>query len=167
MTHVFRLYAAVLFMVTAASSLLPAQSFTRMDETTTNTAYFFYARPGDPTIQVWVWGVQAPGLYEIRSDVNVGQVLTMAGGPPLQTREQRMRVNSILKVYRGGVGERALIYDARLEDVLARADYPPLQDGDVLVLETLTRRLLSWRDVVQVAAAASTLVLLVDRIRMW
>ncbi|APF19841.1 polysaccharide biosynthesis/export family protein [Caldithrix abyssi] len=43
---------------------------------------YYYAKPGDITITVSLWGfVQKPGLYEVASSTNLIELLSLAGGP--------------------------------------------------------------------------------------
>lgn len=55
--------SALLFLLLAASfQPVQAQEFGRAGELETNSAYFFYGRPGEATIQVNVLGVRQSGL---------------------------------------------------------------------------------------------------------
>jgi protein involved in polysaccharide export with SLBB domain len=159
-----------------------AQGFGRVEETNSNVAYFYHARPGQATVQISVWGtIPRPGIYEIPDTTDLDKLLTMAGGAPLQPRtEDRDPVKITVRVYRpqsdaaSGAGNdaesqsapRTMIFEAPLERMLAgKAQYPDLRDDDIVVVETVQpKEGFSFRDVLSVASTLGTLTLLALRI---
>lgn len=125
-----------------------------------------FARPGQPTIQVYIMGsVGTAGIWRIEQDTDLIELLSAANvsgfgeNPP----DHRTRVN--LRIYRTNSDTRAMAYEARLDDVLAEgATYPPLEEGDVLEVETQRRRTLGIALASQVIGAASSLTLLILRL---
>jgi hypothetical protein len=159
-----------------------AQGFGRVEETNSNVAYFYHARPGQATVQISVWGtIPRPGIYEIPDTTDLDKLLTMAGGAPLQPRtEDRDPAKITVRVYRpqsaaaseaGNDAEsqsapRTMIFEAPLERMLAgKAQYPDLRDDDIVVVETVQpKEGFSFRDVLSVASTLGTLTLLALRI---
>jgi hypothetical protein len=144
------------------SSPAAAQEFGRIEETKSTVAYFYHARPGDATIQVAVWGnVKAPGIYEIPVGTELDRLLTMSGGAPIPARRKGREDETTISIYREEEGERRTVYEARLQTLIANPQaYPDLQDDDVMVVETVTPRQFSYRDVIQILSSVGTLTLL-------
>lgn len=143
------------------------QGFTEFEETRSNVAYFYHARPGEATIQVSVWGtVGKTGVYEIPDGTDLDRLLTMTGGAPVQPRSERQRRTITLQIWRtSNEGERSVVYEAELEKLLGQPGaYPVLRDQDVLVVETVTDSKFSWREALQIASSLGTFALLMLRL---
>mgnify|MGYP006268598761 CR=1 FL=1 len=127
-----------------------------------------YAAPGSSTIQVYIWGsVGTTGIWRIEPDLDLVELLSAAQvtgiGQEVPGSYQRVR----LRIYRTVEGNRRMIYEEQLDNVLAAgAGYPSLQGGDVLEVETQRRR--SFTERVRVATgligSAASLILLYLRI---
>ena len=143
-----------------------AQSFDRIDKTRTNTAFFFFAQPGDATIQISLWGsVPLPGIYEVPVGTNLDKLLTMAGGPSPELRQSGTRHEITIRLFREQGARRTLVYEAPLERMLVETEaYPVLQDYDVVTLETIVRRGFGWRDGLSVLTSVLAIALTVDRL---
>lgn len=100
-----------------------AQEFGRLQEMKeqTNVAYFYFARPGEATVQVQVQGtVPRPGIYEVSDSTDLNKLLTMAGGAGLQRRpENRDRPDILVRVYRPEAQGRTLLLEASYEQLLS------------------------------------------------
>lgn len=144
------------------------QAFGRVEETKSNVAYFYHARPGEATVQVSVWGtIPKPGIYEVSDTTDLDKLLTMAGGAPLEARQKNRKPPRItVHVYRPREDGRIQIFEHRLETMLSGdVQYPDLRDDDIVVVETVTfRRPFGWRDALSVASALGSLTLLALRI---
>lgn len=155
-------------LATVTVDAAQGQAFGRVEDTESNVAYFYHARPGQPTVQVSVWGtIPRPGIYEVPDTTGLDKLLTMAGGAPLEARQEGREPPRItVRVYRPGPDGRTQIFDAQLETLLeGRPQYPALRDDDIVVIETvLSRQPFGWRDVLSVASTVGTLVLLGLRI---
>ena len=144
------------------------QAFGRVEETKSNVAYFYHAKPGEATVQVSVWGtIPRPGIYEIPDTTDLNKLLTMAGGAPLKPRrEDRDDPTITVRVYRPEGGEKAQIFEANLDRMLqGTATYPALRDDDVVVVETVNPEdPFEWRDLLSVTSTLASLTLLALRI---
>lgn len=159
-----------LLLLAVAAGTAPAfgQTFGRVEETKSNVAYFYHARPGEATVQISVWGtVPRPGIYEVPDTTDLDKLLTMAGGAPLEARtEGREDARITVRVYRPEQEGRAQIFEAPLERMLqGNTSYPALRDDDIVVVETVRpQEPFGWRDVLSVASALGSLTLLVLRV---
>jgi hypothetical protein len=140
-----------------------AQEFGRIAETETNVAYFFFAQPGQATVQVSLWGVPSSGIYEIPAETDLDKLLTMAGGAQIGSRpENRKPPRITIRVYRPAESRETPIFEARLERMLSGdATYPTLEDDDIVVVETIQPSPgFGFRDVLSILTTAATLTLL-------
>lgn len=130
------------------------------------TNYYTFARPGENTIQILMLGdTGRDGIYEIGEGTDLAEFIALAGGAgesPLSPRQRRDVTIRLLRMEDDG--QRRLVYESSLEDMLKRSDYPTLQRDDVLRIRVRQRELFGWRDALQIVTSASTLILLVDRI---
>lgn len=145
------------------------QTFGRIEDTETNLAYFYYARPGEATIQVSVWGsVSQTGILEVPDTTDLHTLLTLAGGAPGigKRRENRDPPEVIVRLYRKKQGERTKIFESEVEDVMTGAKAPPtLQENDVVMVETIEQRHFGFRDALSIASSIGSIILLALRLR--
>lgn len=158
---------AALFMAgLLAGGLSPfaaqAQDLTLPEETYVNR----YAPPGASTIQVYIWGsVGTTGIWRIEPDLDLVELLSVAGVTGIGTDEPEIRQRVNLRIYREGAAGRRMIYEERLDEVLAEgASYPLLESRDVLEVEVERRRGISFALVSQIMGTASSLTLLILRL---
>jgi len=144
------------------------QAFGRVEETESNVAYFYHARPGEATVQVSLWGtIPRPGIYEVPDTTTLDKLLTMAGGAPVKARQENRDPPTItVRVYRTGADGRTQIFESQLKDILEEdLQYPDFRDDDIVVVETVNPRApFTWRDLLSLASTLGTLVLLGLRI---
>ena len=144
------------------------QTFGRVGEIEARgTAYHVYARPGDATVQILVMGL-AGGIYEVTDGTRLDELLALVGGaagPEIGVQTPTVTRQTTVRLYRGSEGNRSLIYAAPLEQVLLEPhEHPRLLDGDLFLIETVTRNKFSWRDIISVIGGAASLALLVERL---
>ncbi|NNE35552.1 MAG: hypothetical protein HKN13_09955 [Rhodothermales bacterium] len=127
-------------------------------------AYYNYGEPGDITVLVNVWGtVKNPGLYEVTKGTTLSTLFSLAGGPLVASRTRSTRRSVTLRMTRGPRQET--ITEFVMENqVLALREDPELVTGDVVTVETVERRRISWRDIVPIVAAVASVALAVDRV---
>ena len=138
-----------------------------------SVANYTFAQPGDFTILVSVWGdVGRSGRYEVPVDINIGELLSLAGGPGADLRgivgadgySRRQGGTTIVRLSRltGGEG-RQIILELRIEDLLRlREKDVPLQDGDIIMIDRI-RSFNLW-DIFTLINTSGTIILLLDRI---
>jgi len=105
-----------------------------------------FARPGQPTMTLYLWGsVGTTGIWRVGRDVDLIQLLSVAQVPGIGASQQNVRQNFILHIYREVDGERTQIYEEEIQNLIGGGarTVPPLQNGDILAVETKTRRRLS------------------------
>jgi hypothetical protein len=138
-----------------------------------SVANYYYARPGDFTMLVSVWGdVGRRGRYEVPVGTDIGQLLSLAGGPGADIRgtvgadtwSRRQAGKTIVRLSRLGGGEgRQIVMELRIEDLLRlRESNVPLQDGDIIMIDRV-RPFNIW-DIFSLVSTSGTLILLLDRI---
>lgn len=158
-------YLCLLVITAASTQAVSAQGFGRIQETQTNTAYFFHAVPGEATVQVSVLGaVRVPGIYVVGATTRLDELFAMTGGS--QQRESPEISSEVdVKLFREDGGKRQLVYQDLLESMLTEPGrYPPLAEGDVLIIDQHLRRKFGWREGLSVLTAVGTLALVVDRV---
>jgi hypothetical protein len=159
-----------LVLVVAGGSAAYGQAFGRVEETKSNVAYFYHAKPGEATVQISVWGtVPRPGIYEVPDTTDLDKLLTMAGGAPLEPlQEDRDPPKITVRVYRPQKAdeEKAKIFEAKLDRMLqGQVTYPALRDNDIVVVETVKPdKPFGWRDLLSVTSTLASLTLLGLRI---
>lgn len=156
-------------LILLALPVLPtkAQTFGEVEDRESNVpSYFFHVLPGESTMQVHVWGtVKAPGLYVVSAETDLGELLSLAGGPQLREIRNNDRREVTIRLYHTEGETRAVAYEAMLEEMLAEpGEYPPLQDGDVIEVATHEIQGFNWRDIFTVAGGLAAVALAVDRI---
>jgi hypothetical protein len=160
------LLLGLLLMGIGAAPEARAQEFGRIGEVQTNAAYFYYAQPGEATVQVSLWGMPQPGIYEVPDSTALDRLLTMAGGVNMQTRQENRKPPRItVRLYRDGREESGPLVEARLEDILkGRIESPELREGDRVVVETIQPTSFTWQDGLSIVSTAASLSLLILRI---
>lgn len=133
---------------------------------TEGTAYHVFARPGQNTVQVMVVGsgIQT-GLYELGEGTDLEQLVALGGYSP-GVRQARNERTVTIRLYRDNTeGERQLIYESSLDELVAAQQAAPvLQMGDVARIEVIDRERFSWRDGLRVVTAAASLALVIERL---
>lgn len=140
---------------------------------------YVYARPGQPTITIYVWGaVGRPGIWHVEQGVSLIDMLSLVNPQLGANLREEADVRRTLRIYRGGAAsapaegspgptsERELVFEAPLEEVLSVARPPlQLQHGDVLAVEAETQtRIFTLRNFASIIGTAATLLLLVIRL---
>ena len=156
------LLAAGLFF----SLLAVAPAYAQIAPSTQGAAVYRYVEPGNPTMDVRVWGaVGRPGVYQVARDTDLIALLTLAGGPMISVDDDRVRRNVSVQVTRGDGASRARVAEMPLEELtFGTARLPDLQNGDVVTVNVVSRSRFTWRDALTVVSSAGTVALLVLRI---
>ncbi|MEP0548668.1 MAG: SLBB domain-containing protein [Rhodothermales bacterium] len=134
--------------------------------TNSGVAVYRYANPGQPTMDVRVWGaVRSPGVYQVERDMDLIEVLTLAGGPSIPSADDRSVRNVHVEILREAAAGRTAVLTTTL-DALTALDtpLPDLQDGDLVSLSVQTQQRFTWRDALSVTTSVAALAVLVLRI---
>ncbi len=131
-----------------------------------NASYYRFADPSDITIQVKVWGaVSNPGLYEVREDISLSTLLSLAGGPTATPRETSRSSTFQIQLYRLRGEQYQLFSETLMEDELsALVQDPILLNGDMLIAEERTRQRFGWRDGASLVTVLASVVLVIDAV---
>ena len=121
---------------------------------------YHYFLPGEQTIRVSVeGGVQYPGLYEVSVSTDLRRLLSLAGGPRIDGRERDERQKIEVRLYRGGEGQ---LYAATYQDLASNPVYPPLHQGDSVLVEVVKSRRFGWQQAATIAGGVTAVALLVQ-----
>ena len=109
-------------------------------------------------------GAGRGGVWRVERDIGFVELLAVLNvANPLREQQDR-RTKIILSLYRGEGNQRELIYTASLKETIEGLEPPPdVIDGDVLVVEPITRNRLTVRTVSSIISAVSGVALLVIR----
>ena len=165
----------VILLATISPWNSQAQEFGRVNDYENNGgAYHSFYELGEATVQIQVLGsIGVTGLWEVGISIDLGQLIALAGGPTATLNQEtqgstRSYSDGTVKLYRRAGGRRDLIYEAEIDRMLMEPEhYPPLQDGDVLVVETVTYRQnrLTWRDAFLILNTVISTAVLIDNLR--
>jgi hypothetical protein len=158
--------------VTAEGQVINRDEFTTPGIYGSSVANYYFARPGDFTMLVSVWGaIGRSGRYEIPVGSDLGQLLSLAGGPGADVRgvvgadvyARRAAGTTIVRLSRLRGEGREIILELRIEDLLRlREQTIPLQEGDIVMVDSI-RSFNVW-DLFSLLSTSGTLILLLDRI---
>lgn len=127
-----------------------------------------FREPGEPSMRVFIWGdVSNAGIWRVNRDVDFIELLSAArpGGVGQERARRRQRVS--IRVYRVIEGERRMIYDEPLTEMLEEGiRLPELASEDVIEVRTRERRgrLEQFRLVTGLIGSTASLVLLFLRV---
>jgi protein involved in polysaccharide export with SLBB domain len=126
-------------------------------------AVYRYAVPGQPTMDVRVWGaVRTPGTYQVELDQDLIGVLTMAGGPAYSREQGNEEREVTIRLSRTTDAARTVIYEAPLEQLFgAQSNYPSLQDGDIVTVDVEYQQRFGWRDAATIFSSIGTVAVIV------
>lgn len=130
---------------------------------------FEFYRPGRPTMIVYIWGaVGQPGIWRVERGVDLIPLLSAAKVPGVGTNPQGVSQQYLVRIFRDMGGKRQEIYRERLERLVGGGahSYPPLQEGDILVVEMRQRARFGWGiafEITRTLAQMLTLYLLIRR----
>lgn len=165
-TRTVRLGAALglLLALASAGAAQPVQ-----DVQTSGTAYFVYAEPGAPTVEVLVLGEGARnGIYRIQEGTTLTELLALGGSTPTSSETDRQIVEAVVRVLRASGDGRTTVYEATVEQALREPQrHPDLQDGDVVEYDVTYEEVaepFTFRDGLELAARVASISLLILRL---
>ena len=156
------LFVLMLWIGVTGTASVQAQGLTAAS----GVAVFRYAAPGQPTMDIRVWGaVRSAGIYQVEYGTSLLDVLTLAGGPALPSETDRIEQNVRVEVLRDPAGTRSVVLAATLDELTdPDVRLPELQDGDLVTLTSESRQRFTWRDALSVTSSVASLALLILRI---
>jgi hypothetical protein len=142
-----------------------AQEFGRVNKIQADgTAYHVFAQAGEATIQVLVLGAVNAGIYEVRVGTDLEQLIALTG-TSMTPGGAGESIKYTVRLFRDEDGRRKLLYEAPLEKMLvSSAEYPALREGDVLMVEGISKARFGWRDALTILTSLTTVALLVERL---
>ena len=125
-----------------------------------------YARPGHPTMVIYVLGdVATAGRWRVERGVQLLDLLAVAGPSVVLTEESETVEDVRVKVFREAGQGRRLTFNEPIESLLTSANASLLmEEGDVVVVDIIEKRqstTVSWREVLAIATSVASLVLTV------
>lgn len=159
----FGFYALVVFF-----SILQAAVYAQTTQTGlisvspgSSVANYYYAKPGDLTIVVNVWGfVQKPGRYEVSGTTDLVQLIALAGGPAEYADMSAVRITRLAEA---GGEQKKREFTVDLDDLTVLTDEQlALKPGDTIVVDP--SGWFSLRDILSGATAVAVLVVAVVQI---
>lgn len=146
--------------------LLSAPAWAQPLTQTSPASVFRYAEPGQPTMEVSVWGaVRVPGRYQVEPQTDLLELLSYAGGPVLQTERAELEQRVSVTLSRQMEGGRQVLLESTVPELVRRAEaLPGLQEGDIVTVTTETKNRLQLRDFAVFTSTLATLSLVIIRL---
>ena len=165
----------LLFTVKSSAQELPDRFLQAPGLAGRGAVNYIFTKRGDLPMMVSMWGsVRHPGRYEIPEGTNLGDALSLAGGPGVDVRgfvvgidiygrQQQQRGTTHIRVSRSQGGNNEVVLESKIDDLL----YDDLrnftlQDGDVVMVDQV-QRFNVW-DAMSVISISASVLLLLDRI---
>jgi hypothetical protein len=150
----------------ALSSTLPASAQRNpTDVIAQGTSYHVFAQPGEATMEILVLGDAAAGVYVVGENINLSKFLALIGGAGGEGVSADTEVTKSIRLLREQGGQRVVVYEAQLEEMLRDPSaYPALQGGDIFTVETEARRRFNLRETLSIVSSLGTLTLLTIRL---
>jgi hypothetical protein len=156
-------WVGLLLFLLASSSAVAQRNPTNV--ISQGTSYHVFAQPGEATIEVLVLGDAAAGIYVVGASTNLSKFLAIIGGAGSERTSPDTEVKKTVRLLREEGGQRAVVYEARLEELIRNpSGYPQLQGGDLFTIETEVRRKFNLRETLSIVSSLSSLTLLVLRL---
>lgn len=160
---------SVLLLLSVLLLAWPSESIAQAEQgLTEGPTVKTYGRAGYPTVTVYVWGAADTGVWNVEKGTDLLEFLSVAvrtqGGNRVEVRSFQ-----VLEMYREDQNRKNdPFFESRMDELFSREkSYPSLQEGDILKIETQSRRRFTWRDISQVTGTLASLVstyLLLDRL---
>ena len=125
-----------------------------------------FARPGRPSMMIYVWGTTStPGIWKVERDVDLIELLSAAQVANFGNTNSNTKQTMYLTIFRSTGAQRSEIFKAPMTEVLTNSSSPPsLQEGDLLLIETVTKQRFNLQTVFAAIGAAASVVLLIIRL---
>lgn len=144
-----------------------AQGDPNLDRSRMSSAAFYnYAEPGEITVLAQVLGtVRFPGLYTLARGTRFSELLALAGGPAITERPRQNKRTVAIRLYRLRGDDRVLIKESVGAEVLdPSGGDPEIAAGDIVLVESVVRQGVTWRDIFPIVGAVASVTLIVERL---
>lgn len=153
---------ASLFLVLLSPDVSQAQQIppsSLLDGGLSQVQEYDYGRPGYPRVTIYLWGNAQNGMWTVEQGTNFLEYLSVAARGNFNEAAET-RVKNKIRLYREGQIDDEPVFEADLEAIFSRkVDYPKLQSGDVLIVESIQRRrFFTFRNMSQVVGTTASLV---------
>ena len=164
--HPLRFAGLLGLLVVFCSLPASAQEPTGASDTGISTQVNTFARPGQATMLVNVWGsAGSPGIWRVERTVDLIDFLSVVEVPGIGLDEVGTRSTTYVVIYRTLRGERREAFRQKVKDLLqVGASYPNLQPNDVLSIEVKRRRKIGMQLISSIVGTTSSVILLVLRL---
>lgn len=127
--------------------------------------YFTYVNPGEPSVRLMVVGSATTGMYEVGIETTLAELLVFANGANVASSSSNTRTTVKVKLYRGDDVRRDVIYEASMEELLTNpGESPQLMEGDIFLVDAITRTRFSWREMATYISMIASLTIIIGRI---
>lgn len=128
---------------------------------------YTYARPGEATQTVYVWGgVDRPGVWRIATDTDLVELFSVVHPGGYGAEGTGTRTEIVFRINRSSGGTMQVVHEMRLQNLLEMnpAQRPTLQAEDVIEVRATQSRKFSFSTVSTVVGTLSSVTLLVIRL---
>lgn len=145
-------------------SSIPSQQFGELQSNVPGT--YFHAEPGEETMEVIVWGaVVNRGRYQVPTGTDLGELMSLAGGPSLEARERSRNRKVTLTVSRKTPNGREIVYTMEGEQLVETdRSYPTLQERDIVTVRVTEWEGITIGRVFRFIGTLASMALVVDRV---
>ena len=120
---------------------------------------YYYAKPGDITITVSIWGfIQRPGLYEVASNTDLINLISLAGGPNSYAKLNNIQIVRAQQTPDGKVTRKK--FKVNLKNLVrVNEEKIKLKPGDVIYVNHT-----AWYTIKEVFSVTSSVAILTTAI---
>lgn len=158
-----------LFVVFCALMMLPGGAVGQSvpDSEGRQGNVYTYARPGQGTHTVYVWGgVDQPGVWRIATDTDLVELFSVVHPGGYGAEGTGTRTEIVFRINRSSGGTMQVAHEMQLQELLEMnpAQRPTLQAEDVIEVRATEKRKFSFATVSTVVGTLSSVTLLVIRL---
>lgn len=128
--------------------------------------YYSWFQADDVTMKVHVWGaIGSAGMWEVPVGMRFMDLISLAGGPEIGTRDDKTNFTLRIRVERVVDGATTIVFDQTMKNsITILEDDFALQDQDMILVESLSKARVTWRSWLAPFTTIASLFLLTDRL---
>ena len=145
----------------------PAQAQTPTTSVDRENYVNTYARPGEATQTVYVWGgVDQPGIWKIEPQTGLVELFSVVNPSQFGMETTNTRSEIMIRIHRTISGQTEVVHEMKLDKLLEMrpSQRPMLQAEDVIEVRTIQKQKFSFQRVSTIVGTLSSLTLLALRI---